>query len=223
MEATEESNDDPHTLRPHCTGEKVRGQQYIHVDTDEFPPGHGLLTFWGGWQTMALEDISYGLIADRIAQVGQSPHNPIIAPRAILSGHPHHESFEVVANAGTSNRLTRLCTVTLLGGKLAVPSQDGVGPDNRHDLLEGLLAQLLAKLGGGLTVAISQLHATSDLLTEHAIFCDQVRIAQPELFVNRRSDRPEQLLPVHTSHTPTKTPCVDDQYGRKHYEIQVEA
>jgi hypothetical protein len=139
MEETEESNDYPHTLRPHCTGEKVRGHQYIHVDTDEFPPGHGLLTFWGGWQTIALEDISYGLIADRIAQVGQSPHNPIIAPRAILSGHPNHESLEVVPNAGTSNRLTRLYTITLLRGKLAVPGQDGVGPDNRRDLSRAFL------------------------------------------------------------------------------------
>jgi hypothetical protein len=198
MEETEESNDYPHTLRPHCTGEKVRGHQYIHVDTDEFPPGHGLLTFWGGWQTMALEDISYGLIADCIAQVGQSPHNPIIAPRAILSGHPNHESLEVVPNARTSNRLTRFYTISLLGGKFAVPGQDGVGPDNRRDLLEGLLAQLLTKLSEGLTVAISQLHATSDLLAEDTILCGYVGIAQPELFVNRRAERSQQLLPIHT-------------------------
>ena len=87
----------------------------------------------------------------------------------------------------------------------------------------GLLVQLLANLGECFTIAIRELHAASDLLTEHAILCYQIRIAKPELFVNRRGDRPEQFLPVHTSNTPTKASYIEDQYGRKRNEIQVEA
>jgi hypothetical protein len=35
------------------------------------------------------------------------------------------------------------------------------------------------------------LHPTVDLLAQHAILGDQVRIAQSELFIDRRSDRSE--------------------------------
>ena len=146
---------------------------------------------------MAFQDISHRLVSDRQAQVGQRADNPVIAPGAILSGHPNYESLELLVNAGTSNRLTRRYVSTLLGGKLAVPSQDGVGLDNRRDLFQGLLAELLAKLSEGLTIAIAELHATSDLLAEDTILCGYVGIAQPKLFVNRRTDRHQQLLPIH--------------------------
>ena len=50
----------------------------------------------GPGDAMALEDIADGLVADRIAQVAQSAHNPVIAPRAVLSGHPHHQAFDLL-------------------------------------------------------------------------------------------------------------------------------
>src|SRR5712692_1684518 len=104
-----------------------------------------------------------------------------------------------------------------------MPSQDGVGLGNRRYLFQGLLAQLLAKLGEYLAITIRELHAAVDLLAENAILGSQVRIAQPELFVNRLGDRPEQFLPVHTSIIPAKTSHIDGQYGRKRNEMQVEA
>jgi len=197
VEATEEGRDHQRTLRPHGIGEKVRGHQHVHVDMDELSPGHALLTFWGGRQTMALENIAHRLVTDRQAQVGQGADDPVIAPGAILSGHPNYESLDLLVNAGTSNRRTGLYVATLLGGKLAVPGQDGVGLDKRRDLFQGLLAELLAKLSEGLTIAIAQLHATSDLLAEDTILCGYVGITQPKLFVNRRTDRHQQLLPMH--------------------------
>jgi hypothetical protein len=116
-----------------------------------------------------------------------------------------------------------LGTIALPIRACAVPGKDGIGLGNRRNLCQGLLVQLLANLGEFFAIAIRELHATSDLLTEHAILCYQVRIAKPEFFVNRLGDRPEQFLPVHTSNTPTKASYVDNQYGRKRNEIQVEA
>jgi hypothetical protein len=72
-------------------------------------------------------------------------------------------------------------------------------------------------------IAVGELYATGELLAENAILGDQVRIAQAELFVNRRGDRPQQLLPVHLSIILATTSYIDNQYGRKRYEIQVEA
>jgi hypothetical protein len=223
VEETEEGRDREPTPAPHLTGEEVRSQQDIEMETDELPPRHGRFALRGWWDAVTFQDVAHRLVADAIAQVGQGPHNAVIPPRTILSGHPHHEVFNLSLNARTANRLRGLGTIALPVRACAVPSQDGVGLGNRRNLCQGLLAQLLANLGECLAIAIRELHTTSDLLTENAILCYQVRIAKPEFFVNRRGDRPEQFLPVHTSNTPNKTSYVDDQYGRKRNEIQVEA
>jgi hypothetical protein len=169
------------------------------METDELPPRHGRFAFRGWWDTVSFQDVPHRLVAKTIAQVGQSTHNAVIAPRTILSGHPHHEIFDLFRNARTASRLRGLGTIALPIRACAVPGKDSVGLGNRRNLCQGLLTQLLADLSECLAIALCELHATTDLLTENAIFCYQVRIAKPEFFVNRRGDRPEQFLPVHTS------------------------
>jgi hypothetical protein len=174
------------------------------MHTDKLPPRHGRFALRGWWDAVTFQDVAHSLVADAIAQVGQGTHNAVIAPRTILAGHPHHEVFDLFRNARTANRFRGLGTIALPVRAYAVPGKNGVGLGNCRNLCQGLLAQLLAHLGECLAIVIRKLHATSDLLTEHAILGDQVRIAKPELFVNRRGVRPEQFLPVHTSHIPTK-------------------
>jgi hypothetical protein len=113
--------------------------------------------------------------------------------------------------------------ITRLIDERAAPGEDGVGLGNCRDLCEGFLAQLLTKRSEDSTILIGRRHATGDLLAQKAILGDQVRMTQPECFVNRRGDRPEQFLPVHPSLTPAKTSSIADQYGRKREEIQAEA
>jgi hypothetical protein len=208
---------------PHRTGAEVRSQQDIEMETDELPPRYGRFALRGWWDAVTFWDVAHHLVAHTITQVGQGPHNAVIPPWTILSGHPHHEVFDRFLNARTANRLRGLGTIALPIRACAVPGKDSVGLGHRRHRCQGLLVQLLANLGECFTITIRELHAASDLLTENAILCHQVRIAQPELFVNRRGDRPEQCLPVHTSNILTKTSYIDDQYGRKRNEIQVEA
>ena len=208
---------------PHRIGEEVRSQQDIEMATDELPPRHGRFALRGWGDAVTFQDVAHCLVAHTIAQVGQGTHNAVIAPRTILSGHPHHEVFDLFLNARTADRLQGLGTIALPTRACAVPGKNGVGLGNRRNLCQGFLAQLLAKLGECCAIAIRELHPTVDLLTENAILGDQVRIAKPELFVNRLGDRPQQFLPVHTAITPAKTSSIDDQYGRKRHAIQVEA
>jgi hypothetical protein len=193
------------------------------METDELPPRHGRFAFRGWWNTVPFQDVAHRLVANMIAQVRQGTHNAIIAPRTILSGHPHHEVFDLFHNARAANRLRGLGTIALPIRACAVPGKDGVGLGNRRNLCQGLLTQLLADLSECFAIAIRELHATTDLLTENTIFCYQVPTAKPEFFVNGLGNRPQQFLPVHTSSTPAKTSSIDDQYGRKCHEIQVEA
>jgi hypothetical protein len=137
-------------------GEKVRGQQHIHVETDELSPGRGLLAL-GGWeQPLAFQDVPHRLVADTIAQIAQGPYNAVIPPRAILAGHAHHEVFPLLGDAGTSDRWTLRRTDIVLVHELAVPSEDGVRLRNRRDLLQCLSAQFVANLSQSLPLSVSQ-------------------------------------------------------------------
>ena len=81
-----------------------------------------------------------------------------------------------------------LGTITLLGRERAVPSQDNVGLGHRRHLFQSLFVQLLAKLGECFAIADRKVYTTADLLAEHTILGYQVRMAQPEFFVNKRGD-----------------------------------
>jgi hypothetical protein len=111
----------------------------------------------------------------------------------------------------------------LLVYKLPMPSEDRVGLGHRRNLCQGLLPQRLPRLSKSAAITIRPPHATANLLAEYAMLSDQVRIAQPELFIHRRRDRPEQFLPIHTAITSAKRSAMENQYGRKGCEIQGEA
>src|SRR5712691_2322493 len=169
---------------------------------------------------MAFENVAYGLVTNCIAQVGQSPHDPIIAPRAIFSGYPHHQVLDLLSHTGTASGLGRLGNVTRRGCALAVPGQNGVGLGHCSDLLECFPTQLLTNFGQGLTVAIAERHETRDLLAKDTVLCGNVCIAEPDLFINRFAERSQQFLPVHSSLTLAKRSSIEDQYERTRDEIQ---
>ena len=89
--------------------------------------------------------------------------------------------------------------------KLAVPREDGVRLRHGRDLLEDLLTELLTKLSEGSAIIIRQRYTAGALLAQKTILCLQVGMTQHKLFVNRRSNRPEEFLPVHSSLTLAKT------------------
>ena len=213
VDATEERGDRAPKPAPHLTGEEVRCQQDIEVETDELVPRGGRLPLWRWGNAMLLENIPYALVTERVSQIGQGSHDAVIAPGAVLAGHPYHQVFDLFSDARTANGLGELDTITLLGRACAVPSQDSVGLSHRRHLFQSRFAELLAKLGEYVAIAVREAHTTANLLAEQAILGEQVCIAQPELFVNRRGDRSQQFLPVHTSITPVKTSSIGDQYG----------
>src|SRR5215813_3989898 len=110
--------------RPDLSGEEVRGHEYIHVHTDKLLPRRGFLAFRGWWNAMALENVPHSLIADRITQMPQSPHNAVIAPRAILLGETHDQGLEFWIDLGASKRLALLGSVKLLRDELPMPCQN---------------------------------------------------------------------------------------------------
>src|SRR5712691_6156543 len=158
------------------------------MDADELPPRHGLLPLRGRWDAVVFENVPYRLVTDGIAQIDQRPHDAVVAPRAILSGHPYHQGFERLVNPRTANWPVWLGGVNQLIDERAVPGENRVRRGNRRALFQGLLAQLLANFGKFFAIAVRQLPATAHLLAEDTVLRCKVCMAQPELFVNRRGD-----------------------------------
>src|SRR5215813_7946612 len=103
-EATEKRGNEPPQSAPYLIVEEVRGPQYVEVDTDELAPCHGLLALRRGCEAVTFENVAHRLIAERIAEMGQGTHDAVIAPRAVLPGHPRHQVFKLLVNAGTAGR-----------------------------------------------------------------------------------------------------------------------
>src|SRR3989442_15988950 len=117
---------------------------------DELLPCRGRLALWRRWEAMALEDVAHGLVTDRVPEVGQGAHDPVVAPGAILLRHADDQRLQLLVNRGTPRGLALLGTVTFLRHELTVPSENGVGLDDLGDFLQGFLPQLLADLRQGL-------------------------------------------------------------------------
>src|SRR2546427_8753221 len=165
------------TQRPDLSSEEVGRHKDVHVRADELLPRGGGFALWGRGDAMAFQDVAHRLVTDRIAQVGQGADNTVIAPGAVFLGHADHQGFEVLGNRGASRTLALRRAIELLGHQLAMPAQNGVGLDDRGHFLQGLLAELLANLGQSFALAITQPYATFDLVSQHAIFGDEVLIA----------------------------------------------
>jgi hypothetical protein len=163
--------------RPDLSGEEVGRHEDVHVRPDELLPGGRGLALWRWRNAMALEDVAHGLVTDRRAQVGQDPHDAIVAPRAIFLRQAHHQRLQLRVNRGTSWGLALLGAVTLLGHELTVPGEDGVGCDDLRDFLQGLLAQLLADHRQGLALAVTQSETPLELVAQDAVLRHQVLIA----------------------------------------------
>jgi hypothetical protein len=111
-----------HDLR----GEEVRPHQQRQVDPNESGPGCRALAFWSRRQAVALQDIADRLIADLVPQIGQRPHNSVIAPITVLPGHANDQLLNFSLDSRPAGASTRLRAIEFAGDQLAVPDQDGV-------------------------------------------------------------------------------------------------
>src|SRR6266446_4598086 len=131
-------------------------------------------------------------------RLAKAPGNPVVAPRAILLRHADHQGLQLRGNGGSPWGFAVCGAVTLLGYACAVPAENGVGRDNRGHFLQRLLPQLVADLGQGLPLAVTQPHAPFELIAEDAILRRQVLVTQQQCLIDSPCDICEQCLPIHT-------------------------
>src|SRR3954463_10904151 len=91
------------TPHPPFAGEKLSGHEHIHMDTAKLPPCYSLLALRGWGNSMTFEDVADCLATDGRAQVGQSTHDTIVSPGAVLPGHAHYQVLYLLRRAGTAD------------------------------------------------------------------------------------------------------------------------
>src|SRR5436309_2858304 len=96
------------------------------MGSNERRPGGRALTLGCGRYSVASKNVADRLITDLIPQIGQRPHNPVIAPVTVLLGHANDQLLKSSADPGSAWTSTRLRAIEFAGDELAVPSQDGV-------------------------------------------------------------------------------------------------
>ena len=161
---------------------------------------------------MAFEDVAHRLVADRIAQVGQGTHDAVIAPRAILAGHAHHQGLQLLVDAGTSQRLARLGAVTLLGTSCGARR----GWCRASQLSRSLLVPSCPASGQSRPGSCAQRRSAAracDLVAQDAVFRRQIRIAQAEFLIDRSRDMTPAVASNPWVIPPQSLPLVGGEYG----------
>src|SRR5262249_35657203 len=125
-------------------------------------------------QSVALQDIADGLIADLVSQIGQRPRNSVITPVTVLLGHANDQLLNLSLDPRPAGAPTSLRAITLVGDKLAVPSQDGVRPRHIGHLGEDLAARAMTGLGQCGSLGVRELQPPFQLSLQDPIFGDQI-------------------------------------------------
>src|SRR6202795_1696623 len=104
-------NEEQHVIRhqpspgKHFNSEEITACQHIHVSGEKVFPRSYLAPLGSRSDAVTPKYVSYRLIGQLMAQVGQGTGAAIIAPAGILPRHPDHESFHVRPYCGASRIL----------------------------------------------------------------------------------------------------------------------
>ena len=113
-----------------------------------------------------------------MAEIGQRPRNPVIAPAGILPGHADNELLDVVVDLRSANLSARLGPIELPGHELPVPAEDRIGFCGIRDVLKRFPTQPVTYLGQRLLLGVREQQATVDLFPQNPVFGNQLLITK---------------------------------------------
>src|SRR5215813_1743236 len=197
------------TQREHLRGEKVGPRQQRQMDANEGRPRARALALRSRRQSVAPQDIANRLIANHMPEIGQSTHNPVIAPGPVLPGHAYNQLLDLKLDPRSSWTATGFRAVELAGDKLAVPSQDGVWPRYSCDLGEGVTAQAMSDLTERGSLGVREFEPSFQLVLQDAVFGGQIFVPRHEFLIHRPRDVGQDARPIHNG-----SPCPDRPWRR---------
>ena len=125
---------------------------------------------------MLPEDITDRRVSQAIAHVGQRALDPVVSPDGIVFGEPQDHFNDHLADSGASGCVRPAVAVVLShSDQRPMPPENGVGSEQRADLLETLPAEKLAPHRQSPSlVIVEQDPFLADLLLESPVLCNRV-------------------------------------------------
>src|SRR5450759_3637839 len=135
-------------------------------------------------------------------QIGQRPHNPIIAPGPILLGHANNQFLNFSVDPWPARGSPFLRAIELAGDEPSVPCQDGVRQGGSRHLAECLATQSTANLAELRSPRVRKLQPPLQLAPQDPVFSSQILIPQQQLLVHRPRNVGQDTCPLHESPPP---------------------
>src|SRR5450830_801975 len=132
-------------------------------------------------------------------QIGQRPHNPVIAPGPILLGHANNQFLNFSVDPWPARGSPFLRAIELAGDEPSVPCQDGVRQGGSRHLAECLATQSTANLAELRSLCVRELQPPLQLTPQDPVFSSQILVPQQQLMVHRPSDVGQDTCPLHKS------------------------
>src|SRR5450830_410449 len=132
-------------------------------------------------------------------QIGQRPHNPVIAPGPILLGHANNQFLNFSVDPWPARGSPFLRAIELAGDEPSVPCQDGVRQGGSRHLAECLATQSTANLAKLRSLRVRKLQPPLQLAPQDPVFSSQILIPQQQLMVHRPRNVGQDTCPLHES------------------------
>ena len=181
--------------RPDLHGEEVARSKRIPVISDELVPCRLLRSFGRRLDPVALEDTSDRCLADVVTEVGQRSLDPLVAPGAVLGGHPNRKTPDAASYARPSGATTS-AAVVLPGDELSVPTKNRVGRHDAATCRQQLAPKRLPEHSKPPSLVIIQTRPLlSEQLAQDSVLLLEILDNSGLLLVHPSRDRDEQDIP----------------------------
>src|SRR5499426_1293253 len=140
--------------------------------------------------------ISHRLVGNLKPQIGQRPHNPVIAPGAVLLGHANNQFLNCLVDPGSA-WASMLRAIELARDEPSVPSQNGIRQSGSRYVAECLAAQSTTNLAELRSLGVRELRPTLQLASQDLVLSGEIFIPQQQLLVHRPADVGQDACPLH--------------------------
>src|SRR5499427_4526251 len=145
---------------------------------------------------VASQNISHRLVGNLKPQIGQRPHNPVIAPGAVLLGHANNQFLNCPLDPG-STWASMLRAIELARDEPSVPSQNGIRQSGSRYIAECLAVQSTTNLAEPRSLGVRELRPTLQLASQDLVLSGEIFIPQQQLLVHRPADVGQDACPLH--------------------------
>src|SRR6266700_2780983 len=121
-------------------------------------------------------------------QIGERPHNPIIAPGPVLLGDANNQLFNFSVDPRPARGSTVLRAIEIARDEPSVPSQDGLWQSGSRHLAKSLAAQPMANLAELRSLSVREAQPPLHLAPQDSVFSGQILIPQQQLLVHGPRD-----------------------------------